>query len=57
MVNKATLWTIAVFLFATLADVCFQFFHFYTLAIASVVFAIISTVYSATLIGRLLGID
>jgi hypothetical protein len=56
LVSIATLWTLAVFFFAILADVCFQFIHFYTLGIAAIVFGIISIFFAATLIGRVLNI-
>jgi hypothetical protein len=55
--RAAAMWTVAVFFFAIVADTCFQFIHFYTLGVAAIVFAIISVVFSATLIGRKLGID
>ena len=56
MAFKATAWAIALFFFAFTADMCFEHWGLYVLGIASVLFAIVSAVFSVTLIGRLLGI-
>lgn len=52
----ATMWSIAVFLFAFLADMCFQHWSLYVFGIASVLFAVVSAVFSINLLGIILGL-
>ncbi len=46
----ATLWSIAIFVFAFLADMCFQHWNLYVFGIACVLFAIVSGVFAVCLL-------
>lgn len=52
----AILWSIAVFIFALLADMCFQHWDLYVFGIASVVAAIVSVVFAIALMADLHGL-